>query len=233
MLAPATDSHGVPWSNTARMLDRGFEMLRAARPSPGDFVDVPCGNGYLASRAADAGWRVKALDLDPAAFATRDGVQFLRADMNGPLPIPTASADALACCEGIEHAENPWSFLREIRRVIRPGGHVLFTLPNTIDLRQRLRVLRRGYVSHYFPDVPSHVNSMGPVALCHALLHAGFSIVSVRSRKTYAWPLHWLAPLFGLPPKCGLPDDVRRMLSSRQVLFGRHVIVLAQAGAGA
>jgi SAM-dependent methyltransferase len=212
-------------------LDVALELL-GAPPRPGArLVDLPTGRGYLAVRARSLGWDVRAYDIDPARWAYGDVVPVASADMNASLPIEEASADAVACCEGLEHVENPWHTLREVRRVLRPGGRLVVSIPNTVDFRQRMRVLRRGYVGHYVPAVPSHVNAMGTFLLAHALLRSGFAVRAVRSRYVY-YPrvlTAVLAPFLRFRRSCGLPDEVRRMLSSREVLFGRMAIFLAEA----
>lgn len=146
--------------------------------------------------------------------------------MNDRLSIESGSADALACCEGLEHIENPWLVLREFHRVLAPGGRLVLSLPNTVDLRNRLRVLRRGYVGHYIPAVPDHINAMGTFVLAHALLRTGFSIRSIRSSRIYYPRLlaGLLRPLLRFRQGCGLPEDVRRLLSTSEVLFGRTVL---------
>lgn len=214
-------------TNTARILDRALGMLGDAPPD-GHLIDLPCGTGYLSTRAAEQGWRVTPCDLGPTLWQGDPATHVVAADMNGALPLPDATADAVACCEGLEHIENPWHVLREFRRVLRPGGQLVISLPNTVDLRQRFRMLRRGYWGHYFPRVPDHINHMGVFALCHALLRTGFTIEDIRSAKVYGGAgYRLLTPLFRFRPQCGLPPKVCRLLSRHEVLCGRTAIVRA------
>lgn len=228
------DVFPLPNSNTARILDRALAMLEAACPARGHLLDLPCGSGYLAGRAQRAGWQVTAGDLYTGAWKGDPATPAQCMDLHKPLPLGDASVDAVACCEGMEHIENPWLVLREFRRILRPGGQVAISLPNTIDLRQRLRMLRRGYWGHYFPRVPSHINHMGTFALCHALLRTGFRIQEIRSPKTYGGVgFRLLSRLFPYTTACGLPPDVCRMLSRHEVLCGRTVVIRATADGAA
>ncbi len=219
-----------PTTLTSPILDAAFALVSASRPRPGVLLDAPCGSGYLSRKASEAGWRVVAFDIDPSQFQGGDRADVRRADLNEVLPLADASVDAVLCCEGIEHVENPWRLVREFRRVLSPGGDVVFSLPNTIDVRQRWRHFRRGALSHYAPAHESHVNPMGPLVLCHALLVNGFDVAAIRpARRPYGGPLlRPFAILFRVSRRVGLPEPVRRMASASSVLCSRTVLVHAK-----
>jgi 2-polyprenyl-3-methyl-5-hydroxy-6-metoxy-1,4-benzoquinol methylase len=67
----------------------------------------------------------------------------LKHDLNLQLPLDDASADAVLALEIMEHLENPKFFLREISRVLRPGGTLVLSTPNIVNLRSRFRFLFR------------------------------------------------------------------------------------------
>jgi SAM-dependent methyltransferase len=219
----------LPQTSTRRILDRALEMLQGAAPEPGILADVPCGTGYLSVRAAQQGWKVTPLDIDPSLWEGGSLAAPTAVDLNQPLRLPDQSFDAIVSCEGIEHLENPWLALRELRRVLRADGVLVVSIPNTIDLRQRLRVLRWGAYGHYYPLQLGHINLMGTIALCHALLHGGFEIEAIDVPKVYGGPVRRLfSRLFRVSGRTKLPADVRRMLSSPRVLCARTIVVAAR-----
>jgi SAM-dependent methyltransferase len=56
-----------------------------------------------------------------------------------PLPMADESQDVITCFHTLEHWHNsPKKLFGEIRRVLRPGGHVIFATPNVVNLRKRL-----------------------------------------------------------------------------------------------
>jgi len=219
----------LPRAGTAPILECALGMLFEGMPHPGRLADIPCGTGYLSVRAAECGWQVSPLDIDPAIWEGGDVAKPSRVDLNLPLTIDDDAFDAIVCCEGIEHIENPWLVLREFRRILRPGGVLVVSLPNTIDLRQRLRVLRRGFYGHYLPKVPDHIDLIGTFGLCHALIRTGFEIEAVDVAKVYGGPLmRAAARLFGFGERAGLPERVRAMLSNPRVLCGRTAVIRAR-----
>ena len=58
----------------------------------------------------------------------RSFVQDLNADP--VLPLDDASVDAVTCCVSVQYLQQPVAVMRELRRVVRPGGCVVFTFSN-------------------------------------------------------------------------------------------------------
>ena len=106
--------------------------------SGSDVLEVGSGSGgpavYL---AAARGCRVTGVDINEhgigngnrlaAAQGVADRVTFRVADASTPLPFPTASFDAVLSNDAMCHLSNRLEVLGEWRRVLRPGGRMLFT----------------------------------------------------------------------------------------------------------
>jgi demethylmenaquinone methyltransferase/2-methoxy-6-polyprenyl-1,4-benzoquinol methylase len=110
-------------------LDRRWRRLTAgAVVRPGDRVlDACCGTGDLALAARDAGAKVTGLDFSERMLerARRKdaAVEWVRGDLLA-LPFPDASFDAATVGFGVRNVEDLDSGLRELARVVRPGGRL-------------------------------------------------------------------------------------------------------------
>jgi SAM-dependent methyltransferase len=129
----------------------------------GHLLDVPAGEGALSLRLMNLGYEVECCDLYPEIFALPD-VEVKRGDLAGTLPFSDHSFDYVVCIEGLEHLENPHQAIREFRRLIRPGGHLLLSIPNILNIEERLKWLLYGYTSHFKPLSREHIRGMSEQA---------------------------------------------------------------------
>ena len=87
-----------------------------------DVLDVYCG-----SRPYDdllpAGSQCVGLDVEGNPYGVADIVT------NDFLPFPSGSFDLVTCFEAFHYVEDPERGIREIRRVLRPGGWTLISVP--------------------------------------------------------------------------------------------------------
>lgn len=51
------------------------------------------------------------------------------ADLNQPFPIPDDSFDSILCSDVLEHIANPFAFMNETARVLKPGGDLILMVP--------------------------------------------------------------------------------------------------------
>ena len=135
-------------------------------------LDLGCRSGALTRHFLE-GNEVVGLDVDRAALAKAEtlGIQVVDANVEEPLPFPDASFDAIVAGELLEHLQFPEALVAEIRRVLRPGGVIVGSVPNAFRLQGRLRFLR----GRPPEDDPTHLHMFSPAAL-RALL-AGFEDV--------------------------------------------------------
>lgn len=119
----------------------------------GRILDVPAGHGAFAQELLKRGYGdIDCLDIAEETFALRDPrVRFTRHDVIDPLPFPDAYFDYVFSIEGIEHFENPWSFAKELCRVLKPGGRLIISTPNTISVDARVKYLLAGYYPRFRP----------------------------------------------------------------------------------
>ncbi|HMQ32146.1 MAG TPA: class I SAM-dependent methyltransferase [Chloroflexaceae bacterium] len=118
--------------------ERVAMLAGAAGPLPGlRLLDLGAGMGGFAVAAALAGARVTACEYNPAYCrivelrAARHGLRLPVFNAAGEaLPFPDAAFDAATAWDVLEHVQDPVAVLRELARVLRPGGHALITAIN-------------------------------------------------------------------------------------------------------
>lgn len=123
-------------SGTPRSL-RQARMLAEAlgTTTPRTVLDIGCGDGTAAAVAAPLLHHHRIIGVDWSQDALRRARAHLQHPVRGELtdgglPFRSESADAVLFSEVIEHLVDPDSALDEIRRVLRPGGHLMLSTPN-------------------------------------------------------------------------------------------------------
>jgi demethylmenaquinone methyltransferase/2-methoxy-6-polyprenyl-1,4-benzoquinol methylase len=135
-------------------LDRGWKrrlVSMAGDASGAGALDLACGTGDIAALLSGAGMHVTALDVTPrmlelARVRDRSGALRLVAGDMMALPFPDARFDLVTCGYGIRNVPAIEPALREIFRVLKPGGQFLSLDFNRPDGRA-LRTVYLGYLT--------------------------------------------------------------------------------------
>jgi SAM-dependent methyltransferase len=115
----------------------------------GKLLDLGTGSGDLAKQAKDKGFEVVAFDLNVEPFCFKQEIKLCKGDLNQGLPFRERSFNHVVMIEVIEHLENPFFVLREINRILKPGGILILSTPNILNLKSRFRFLFEGTYDYY------------------------------------------------------------------------------------
>jgi SAM-dependent methyltransferase len=121
-----------------------MELFRRLVGGPGlRILDLGCRYGAL-TRAYLEGNDVVGVDVDREALAEAAtlGIETRWADVEQRLPFDDASFDVVVAGELLEHVRDPAGLVGEARRLLRPGGRLVGSVPNAYRLPNRLRFLR-------------------------------------------------------------------------------------------
>ncbi len=117
-------------------LERRIELILARVPAAPDgrVLEVGCGLGYL-SEALRRERGLRPVSLDIATSLLRIGHRRARVELpvGGSalaLPFPSRRFDLVVSTECIEHTPDPRAAVKEMARVLRPGGRIVLTCPN-------------------------------------------------------------------------------------------------------
>lgn len=127
----------------------------------------------------------------------RARADFSRLDLEtGPLPYPDATFRLVICAHVLEHLHDPEHAVREMRRVLAPGGHLYVEVPSERTARAPSMPCWLGPgPSLAFHDDPTHVGQpWSPDQLSAFLSERRFQVLQTgRARSPGLWPA---APLF-------------------------------------
>jgi SAM-dependent methyltransferase len=169
-------------------------------------------------------------------------VRFRRHDVIDPLPFPDGHFDYVFSIEGIEHFHNPWTFVLELCRVLKPGGRLFLTTPNTFSVDARLKYLVSGYFPRFRPlmqtpdkvmaqDVDdAHISPIYFWQLHYFLMQGRVGIERVGTNSLFHKPQwakrvfeNWIARIIrNNIRKRGFPD---KGVTSDAVLFGDCIVI--------
>jgi ubiquinone/menaquinone biosynthesis C-methylase UbiE len=147
--------HFERWSRTYErswMQDQLFARVHravldiaASLPPPADVLDVGCGTGRLLRAAATRWPTARLIGVDPAEGMVAVARQLtpgamLHRGLAEALSLPDASVDLALSTISFHHWRDQAAGVREIVRVLRPGGHFIladFTLPRVLGWATR------------------------------------------------------------------------------------------------
>jgi SAM-dependent methyltransferase len=179
----------------------------------GRILDIPAGFGALAKKLSEMDFTVSCCDIDTDQFSA-EGLKIDRGDLNGKIPYADDEFDYVCFLEAIEHTENPYNAVREIARVLKPGGTLIMSTPNYLNIERRLKFLVTGFFTKPVPQnmfkerfhgqtYAMHLSPIGYTLIRFMLECAGFSIIEMtydkkKPKQLFLKPLVWLIRLYAL-----------------------------------
>lgn len=232
------------------------DLIERANPQPGEKVlDVACGTGVVARLAADrvspggavVGVDVNAgmLDVARSVMSPEAPIQWYEAPAES-MPLPDGTFDLVTCQLSLQFFADKPAALREMRRVLVPGGRLAIGVPGEIP--EIFEILADGLSKHVGPSLQGFVYQVfslnDPAELGRMVEEAGFvDVKSASERKTlrlpqpeeFLWQYIYATPLAepvlraGQDQRNALAQDVipkwRRFLENGGMRYEQDIVV--------
>jgi SAM-dependent methyltransferase len=199
------DLYEAEEANLRKTFRRRLAVLSDYLPgqAPRRVLDVGCALGYFLAVAAEGGWEAKGVEISAWAAAEARRRFGLAVQQGGveTADFPPATFDLITMWDVLEHLPNPRNTLLHCHELLKEGGYLALTTPNTGGLLRKLT--NRNWVE--YKKIPEHLYFFNPSTIRTLLEKSGFLPISIRSKGKYvnlafflkrlaeAWPL--LSPL--------------------------------------
>jgi SAM-dependent methyltransferase len=256
---PTTEIRPIShWSTN----DKAFALVQPFLDRGARLADIGAGEGFFSKKMGDYLERagaspavsLSACDLFPEFFRYA-GIVCDPVSPDGRLPYDDASFDVACSLEVIEHLEDQFLFVRELFRILKPGGVAIISTPNVLNINSRLRTLHSGFAVLFDPlpisssdpvHTSGHIHPISYYYLAYMLFRAGFAGVAVeydRLKRSssglllvagwYVAAGNWLFRRRLRKRKPEVEADSRGVideLNSHDMLRSRSVIAVARKG---
>jgi len=198
------------------------DLIRQAALHPGQRVlDVACGTGIvarLASQQVGSNGTVAGLDPNPGMLAVARSVT--PSDMSiewyesgaEDMPLPDEAFDVVLCQMGLQFMTDKLAALREMRRVLIPGGHFILDVPGPTAkpfaimanaMERHINSQAAGFVTHVFSlfDTTEIQKLLSEAGFRDIAVQADQKMLTLPSPKGFLWQYVYSTPLAGIVAK--------------------------------
>ena len=146
-------------------------------------IDLAAGQGAFSVMLEGLGHNVTAVDVDADNWKVED-IELVIANLDSEFSKQLVSLDKfdlVIAIEIIEHLENPFRFVRECSKILKPKGLLVLTTPNVESVYSRIVFFMTGRLysfGEYETVRPAHITPIFNWKLDMMLEEAGFEVVS-------------------------------------------------------
>jgi 2-polyprenyl-3-methyl-5-hydroxy-6-metoxy-1,4-benzoquinol methylase len=140
----------------------------------GRLLDVGFGNGSFLKLASEMGWQAEGIDFDPKAVEVAKSCSLkVRCASVADLSARNEQFDVITLSHVIEHVHEPIALLKDIYRLLKPGGVLWLETPNVNSLgANKFGPNWRGL------EIPRHLILFNSKSLRSILIQIGFERIS-------------------------------------------------------
>ncbi len=194
-----------------------YLFLRFKMKKGQKLLDVGCGRGDFTRGFKDAGLEVFGLDREKGSSEILKGIEVKTADIkNDPFPFDNETFDFVFSKSVIEHLLEPDNFIKECRRVLKPGGRIIVMAP---DWQSQIYI--------YYDDY-THRHPYTKTSLKDLLDIYGFK--KAEAEIFYQLPVLWKYPFLKIFSKIlQLFGPVKKIHKIKFIRWSKELMVLGSA----
>lgn len=211
----------------------------------GKILDVPCGEGALASKIKLLGFDIHCCDIDTKLFRL-DDIEIKEGNLNEVLPYSNELFDYIICVAGLHRIHRLGHAINEFYRLLVPGGELIVSFPNYANFEHRLKFLFTGSLSksvnrmvfhqHFSEHPDAHFRHLLLYPqLYFALESVGFETLGVfgdkfKRKSLFLSPFIFFIMTLGFlaPNEIKTKYRLRETTSTTMLLGGNNLIVTAK-----
>ena len=157
------------------LAERRLRQIEARTDGPGRVLDFGCAGGFFLDQARQRGWQIAGVEISqPMAERAAALLQIPIAANLAELADPHGAFDVITLWEVIEHLPDPLAVLAQLRLLLKPGGWLALSTPNTGHWQA---LAAPDQWTSYRP--PAHVLYLTEPTLRNLLEQAGFTAVQI------------------------------------------------------
>ncbi len=217
----------VEYPRNARILDLIQDYGKV-----GTLLDIGVGTGLFMEIAMQRGFEVSGLDVSDYAIKGVSKRLKIRSDKRLVVSelhsstFPTQSFDVVNLRHSIEHVTDPAKLLKQVFRILKPGGIVSIATPNSFGWHAKIY---QDLWPHW--SVPYHIQFFSKKSLKDVVNKAGFKIVVFKTEELTNYDLfRALLKRIGIPINYNRATFLTKIVNNflAQVGQGEGLLVLAQ-----
>jgi len=146
-----------------------------------NLLDIGCAQGFFLFSASKVGYTTKGIEIsqDAAAYAIKEFGLDVEAKPFEELRFPENHFDVVTLWQVLEHVPYPLMMLKEVHRILKPGGLVVASTPNIGGIPAK--ILRK----RWWDIKRLHLNQFNTKTLANILQNAGFKNMSAVSYRGF------------------------------------------------